>query len=357
MLKILLYPLSWLYGIAVFARNQMYDLNILKSKEFNVPVISVGNITVGGTGKTPHVEYLADLLQKKFEVATLSRGYKRDTKGFRYVKTSSKVADVGDEPLQIKNKFPKVRVCVCEDRVIGVEKLLQPAAAKIPNVVLLDDAYQHRRITPGMNILLIDYNRQMRKDSLLPAGRLRESSSQMSRAHIIIYTKCPDKLTRMMLRNLLNNANLQPYQKIYFTTLDYQKIIPVFSAKKLEDDFYEKKTYSSLIVTGVARPKPMYKYLDQFLKKIETLEYHDHHNFTKDDITSIMQKFDELLSRKKIIITTEKDAVRLKEMDDLPDKFKDVLYYLPIKVSFLEGEGKSFDDKILNYVGQNKSYS
>ena len=173
----------------MYFRNRMYDLNLFESREFDVPVISIGNITVGGTGKTPHVEYLVRLLHEKFTVATLSRGYKRKTKGFKLVETTSTAAQVGDEPLQIKNKFPEVVVSVCENRVSGVENLLDITNTIIPDVILLDDAFQHRKISPGINILLIDYNRQISKDHLLPVGRLREGISQMRRANIIIFTK------------------------------------------------------------------------------------------------------------------------------------------------------------------------
>ncbi|HSM47128.1 MAG TPA: tetraacyldisaccharide 4'-kinase, partial [Draconibacterium sp.] len=173
-----LYPLSWIYGLVVYIRNQLYDLGIFRSTEFDVPVISIGNITVGGTGKTPQVEYLVNLLHEKYEVATLSRGYKRKTSGFRIVETTSKAVEVGDEPLQIKNRFPAITVSVCENRVVGVETLLNPKNNRIPDVVLLDDAFQHRRITTGINILLIDYDRQLNDAPLLPAGWLREGIAQ-----------------------------------------------------------------------------------------------------------------------------------------------------------------------------------
>ena len=355
MLKLLLYPFAWLYGIAVYIRNQLYDLNILKSEEFDVPIISIGNITVGGTGKTPHVEYLVNLLKEKFEVATLSRGYKRITKGFRYVETASIVSEVGDEPLQIKNKFPEIIVSVCENRVIGAEKLLNTNNKVIPDVVLLDDAFQHRRITPGINILLIDYNRQIKEDSLLPVGRLREGIAQMRRANIIIFSKCPNEITPITRRIHMKNVDLKPYQELFFTTLDYQKIKPVFNALELIDDVIKEKVYTFLVVTGIAFPKPINKYLKQFSNKIESIVFPDHHNYSNDDIVSIMQKFDSIIANKKIIITTEKDSMRLKDMEGLPDEFKSALHYLPVKVKFLDNEGKVFNKKILNYVGENKS--
>jgi len=355
MAKFLLYPLSWLYGISVSFRNQMYDLNLLKSREFDVPIISIGNITVGGTGKTPHVEYLVNLLKKKFEVATLSRGYKRKTTGFKIVETVSTAIEVGDEPLQIKNKFPNVTVAVCENRVVGAEKLLDLSNEIIPDVVLLDDAFQHRRITPGINILLIDYNRQIKDDTLLPVGRLRESSTQMRRANIIIFTKCPNEITPIMRRILMKDVGLMPYQKLYFTTLSYQKLEPVFSAEKLGNSFYKEKIFSILIVTGIASPMLVHNYLKQFSKRAEILSYPDHHNYSSDDIFSITQKFESINSKNKIIITTEKDAMRLKDCDNLTDEIKAALYYLPVKVKFLDDEGKSFNKKIFNYVGENKS--
>ncbi|MCY1723448.1 tetraacyldisaccharide 4'-kinase [Prolixibacteraceae bacterium Z1-6] len=355
MIKIFLYPLSWLYGFVVSLRNRAYDLQILKSTEFDVPVISIGNITVGGTGKTPHAEYLVKLLKEKYEVATLSRGYKRKTKGFRLVEVDSTAIEVGDEPLQIKNKYPEVTVSVCENRVEGVAKLLSADNEKSPDVVLLDDAFQHRRITPGLNILLIDYNRQIKEDHLLPLGRLRESVHQMRRANIIIFTKCPDEVTPIMRRILGNDVGLLPYQNLYFTKLEYGKLIPVFGAQTLDGSFYNEKNYAVLLVTGIASPLLMQKYLRQYSKNIETMTFPDHYNYSVQDIQEIMDKFATVKAEKKIIITTEKDAMRFKDNQGITDEFNTALYYLPVQVNFLEEEKKSFNQKILNYVGENKS--
>ena len=320
-----------------------------------MPVISIGNITVGGTGKTPHVEYLVNLLRENYEVATLSRGYKRKTKGFQLVEKDSTALNVGDEPLQIKNKYPEITVSVCEKRVEGVERLMDSNNEKVPDVVLLDDAFQHRRIMPGVNILLIDYNRQIKEDKLLPLGRLREGVYQMRRANIIIFTKCPDEVTPIMRRILSNDVGLLPYQKLYFTKLEYDKMIPVFKAAQLDDTFYEEKKYTLLIITGIASPKLIHKYLKRFAKNIETLVFSDHHNYSESDMQAISDKFNAIKSEKKLIITTEKDAMRFKDMPGISDTIKEALYYLPVKVKFLEQEKKSFNKKILNYVGENKS--
>lgn len=356
MLKFLLYPFSFLYGTAVYIRNRLYDLNLIKSKEFDVPVISIGNITVGGTGKTPHVEYLIALLKEKFEVVTLSRGYKRKTKGFQLISINSKVSEAGDEPLQIKKKFPDITVSVCEKRVEGVERLLNSTEIKSPDVILLDDAFQHRRITAGVNILLIDYNRPVKEDKLLPVGRLRESAAQMRRANIIIFTKCPPgEVTPIMRRILQKEVGLKPYQELFFTSFDYGNIEPVFSGSKLNDDFYKSRSHGILIVTGIAFPKLIPEHLKQFASETDFVRFPDHHYYSANDIRSIMNKFEKLNAEKKIIVTTEKDAVRFAEIPDLDEQFKAALYYLPVKVKFLDEEGKMFNKKILNYVGENKS--
>ncbi len=356
MVKFLLYPVSLLYGLIVYIRNQFYDLNIFKSKEFDVTVISIGNITVGGTGKTPHVEYLVNLLKEKFEVATLSRGYRRKTKGFHLVDTDSRVPEVGDEPLQIKRKYPDVTVAVCENRVEGVERLLDPDNKKSADVILLDDAFQHRRITPVINIVLIDYNRPLKDDNLLPAGSLRESASQLRRANIIIFSKCPPaEVTPIMRRVMQNEVGLKPYQAMFFTTYEYDKIKPVFNGKDIGHDFSKNHSYAILIVTGIAYPRLIPEYLKQFTSETEMISFPDHHNYSGEDVGVIMKKYESLKSEQKIIITTEKDAVRFAELPDLDEQFKKSLYYLPVKVKFLDEEGKLFNKKILNYVGENKS--
>lgn len=356
MLKIFLYPFLVIYGIIVFIRNLLYDWDILKSKEFDVPVVSIGNITVGGTGKTPHVEYLAELLREKFEVVTLSRGYKRKTSGFRIVEVSSKVSEVGDEPLQIKRKLPDITVAVCENRVRGVENILKMAEEKPPDVIILDDAFQHRRIFRGINILLIDYNRPVTTDKLLPVGTLRESAGQMRRANIIIFTKCPeDEVTPIMKRILKKDIRLMPYQDLFFTTFRYQNIQPVFPETESITDFYKSRKYSVLIVTGIAFPDLIPEHLEPFSSEMDTIYFPDHHNYSKKDIRLITNRFNKIDSANKIIITTEKDAIRFMEMEDLDEELKNNLYYLPVSVKFLDNEEKMFNKKILKYVGENKS--
>jgi len=355
MIKLLLYPFSAIYGIIVYFRNRMFDLKLLKSVEFEQPVISVGNITVGGTGKTPHTEYLVDILKDKFKVATLSRGYKRKTVGFRYVKTDSTTIEVGDEPLQIKNKFPEVTVAICENRVIGAEKLFNANPDNLADVVILDDAFQHRRITPGINILLVDYNRPIKKDILLPAGRLREGAAQIRRANIIIVTKCPEEITPISRRIMQKNVFLKPYQSIYFTTIVYDNIKPVFSYNEADSDIYEKKEYAILLVTGIASSMGIKKHLLKFSSQVEEISFKDHHRYSNKDIGLIMNKFSNLKVTKKIIVTTEKDAMRFSDMKNLAQEFRLALYCLPIKAKFLEKEGELFNQKIINYVGENKS--
>lgn len=355
MTKLLLYPLALLYGFVVFVRNRLYELKLLKSKEFDVPVISVGNITVGGTGKTPHTEYLIRLLKDNFNVATLSRGYKRKTKGFRRVEQNSTVAEAGDEPLQLKRKFPHITVSVCEDRVKGVEQLLEENTEnKTPDVILLDDAFQHRRIAPGINILLIDYNRPINKDMLLPAGRLREGKTQMRRANIIIFTKCPSEITPIMRQILQKDVRLKPYQELFFTALAYDEVQPVFKQYGPEK-IKNTGEYTLLVVTGIASPQSMHKHLNAISNEIKTIIFPDHHYFSETDIELIMNKFIKIKSEKKIIITTEKDALRFKDLPKVNEAFKKVLYYLPVRVKFPDEEEKSFNKKIINYVGENKS--
>jgi tetraacyldisaccharide 4'-kinase len=350
--KLFLYPLSALYAIGVYFRNRMYDMKILRSTEFNLPVISVGNITVGGTGKTPHIEYLTQLLKDKFNVAALSRGYKRKTSGFNILEAGSSVSEGGDEPVQIKNKFPKITVAVCENRVTGVQKLLE--SAPTPDVILLDDAYQHRRITPGINILLVDYNRPIDEDLLLPAGRLREGSVQIRRANVIIITKCPNELTPIMRRILQKNVSLKPYQSLYFTTLAYGKLTSVFAENQtMEMD--EIKDYSVVLVTGIATNTGIKNQLSKYSKEVIVIEYPDHHTFSDKDIVTITERIDSIQDKKRIIVTTEKDTIRLREIPGLEDQFKELLFYLPIQIKFLEEQGALFNQKILNYVGENKS--
>ena len=351
-----LLPLSWLYGIAVGCRNLLFEMGVLKSKSYSVPVIAVGNITVGGTGKTPHVEYLIRLLKDKVRVAVLSRGYKRKSRGFVLASPTSTMRELGDEPYQMKRKYPEIEVAVDKKRTRGIELLTSGEQAKPIDAILLDDAFQHRYVKPGINILLVDYNRQILYDKLLPAGRLREPLSGKDRADIVIVTKCPKELKPMEFRVLTKQMNLYPYQQLYFTTLDYEPLVGVFAQQTLPLD--QLKDRHVLLLTGIASPRQMRQDIEQTMApaSITPLSYGDHHDFRKKDIRRINETFASLPSP-RLIVTTEKDAARLACAEGFSDEVKENMYALPIKVSFmLEGEDL-FNEKIIDYVRKNSRNS
>ena len=352
-----LLPLSWLYGLIVKFRNMLFEMNILKSKSYATPVIAVGNITVGGTGKTPHVEYLIRLLQDKFSIAMLSRGYKRKSSGFVLATADTPMKMIGDEPYQIKQKYPKITVAVDAKRTRGIEHLIHDDSTKETDVILLDDAFQHRYVKPGINILLVDYHRPIISDTLLPAGRLREPLNGKDRADIVIVTKCPKDLKPMDFRVLTKQMNLYPYQQLFFTTIEYDQMRPVFGHpgdKWISLD--ELTDYHVLLLTGIASPKQMYYDVKPHAKDITSLAYGDHHAFKQKDIHHINETFASLPSP-KVIITTEKDMTRLEATEGLSDKVKASLYVLPVRVSFmLEGE-ETFNDNIIGYVRKNSRNS
>ncbi len=334
-------------------RNELFDLKILSSREFDIPVISIGNITVGGTGKTPHTEYIANLLKSNFKVATLSRGYKRKTRGFYIVEATSKVKQVGDEPLQMKLKYNELTVAVDANRVRGIEKLL--ALPLKPQVILLDDAFQHRYVTPGINILLTDYNHLITKDSLLPYGRLREFASNKSRATIVIVTKCPPELKPIDERIITKELEIRPYQNLYFSKIDYGKLIPVFPADVSLKSVELMEGLSVLMVTGIANPSTLKDFLMRGSHDIHEMNFPDHHQYSTKDLARITTKFESFSTKRKVIVTTEKDMVRFRDFEAVSEIIRKNMYYIPLKVSFLNNAGKEFDQKILKYVSENKS--
>ena len=362
LLSFILFPVSLIYGVVVFIRNKFYDYNIFSSHSFNIPVIAIGNITVGGTGKTPHVEYLAGLLKKEFGPAILSRGYKRKSRGFQWAEVNSTVDQIGDEPLQIKNKFPDLAVAVDRKRVKGINKLID--SLEDLDVVLLDDAYQHRKVQANLSILLIDYNRPINKDFLLPLGNLREQVFEKKRANIIIVTKAPPELQPIQRRVMLNHLKPYPYQKVFFTTLDYAAPEPVFKSKrdaqehKQEDTFQFDEHTNILLVTAIADPRPLKKYLEENVsKKIYSIKFADHRKFSSLDMEKIHKRYVKLEGKNKVVITTEKDAVRLRESMHINSDMKHAFYYIPIKVRFLNNRTDDFNKQIVEYVRKNKKHS
>ena len=350
-----LLPLSWLYGMGVAIRNELFEMGLLKSRAFNIPVISVGNITVGGSGKTPHVEYLIRLLQDSFKVAVLSRGYKRKSKGYQLASKTSKMSDLGDEPYQMKQKFSNIYVAVDRDRCNGIERLTTDQATNDVEVILLDDAYQHRYVKPGINILLVDYHRLIIYDKLLPAGRLREPISGKTRANMVIITKCPRDLKPMEFRVLTKALNLYTFQHLFFTTITYENLQPLF-AKRSKTLNSINKNDNILLLTGIASPKQMLVDLAPYSKNITSMNFPDHHFFTPKDVEAINKRFSEL-PEPKLLITTEKDATRLKSIEGLSKEVRKALYVLPIRIRFLLGKEKMFNDKILSYVQKNSRNS
>ena len=354
-----LYPLSWLYGIGVCLRNKLFDWGWLRSKSFDVPVICVGNLAVGGTGKTPHTEYLIRLLQHAgINVATLSRGYKRKSKGYVLATAGSSVQQIGDEPYQIKGKFPDIRVAVDENRCHGIGQLLELKNPAV-DVVLLDDAFQHRHVKAGMNILLTDYHRLLCDDVLLPAGRLREPASGKNRAQIVIVTKCPDNIKPIDFNIITKRLHLYPYQQLYFSRFRYGSLMPLFpeKAKKRISCTGDEQV---LLVTGIASPTPLVEEVKSYTSHVSLLVFGDHHDFSTKDVQLIEGRFLQLAEGKRLIITTEKDAARLKSHPALGGALKPYIYVLPIEIEFLQNQQYIFNQNIIGYVrtySRNRSLS
>ena len=334
----LLTPLSWIYGAVAGVRNWMFESNFLKSVEYDIPVIGVGNLTIGGTGKTPHVEYIVENLSLDYKVAVLSRGYKRKTKGFVLANAKSSPSTIGDEPYQIYHKFHgRVIVAACESRKKGIEELLK----LFPDLelIVLDDSFQHRWVKPKISILLTDYSRPFYKDKVLPLGRLRESPRQVNRADMVIVTKCPDDLQPISYRIASKDLDLMKFQKLFFSRYDYGSLRPVF----IDDSPYSVSLSSLsvrdsvMLLTGIANPRYIVRYFRQYPFRVKVDHYPDHHDFTKRDIMDIEKKFNAMPGERKIIVTTEKDAVRLMHNPYFPKELKPFTFYLPVNVRMVKG--------------------
>lgn len=356
--SILLSPLAWLYGLVIWIRNALYDQGILISTGFNIPIISVGNLTVGGTGKTPHVEYLAQLLlEEGLNVATLSRGYKRKTRDFRIASSGSTALEIGDEAMQVKNRFPMLTVAVDRKRVNGIQILMKLSPPV--DVILLDDAYQHRSLKPGLSILLIDYTRPIDKDQLLPAGRLREPAANRNRANIILVTRSPERVKPIEFREYVNRIEPSIGQHLYFTTMKYGDLLPVYPETQAKaGSWFKEHMEEILIVSGIANPRHLRQYARSISTKISEISFPDHHRYSRKDLQLITDRFNELKKNNSevLVLTTEKDAMRFRE--HAPDQaLKNAMYAIRIHVHFLNEDKEEFDKHIRSYVNSNKRSS
>ncbi|MBO9586059.1 MAG: tetraacyldisaccharide 4'-kinase [Flavobacterium sp.] len=335
LLRKLLFPFAILYGFITSVRNFLFDKGVLKSTSFDLPVIAVGNLSVGGTGKTPQIEYLIRLLSDEYKVATLSRGYKRKSEGFVLADENSNAEILGDEPFQFHQKFPNVMVAVDANRTNGIQQLLSQKVK--PEIILLDDAYQHRKVKAGFYILLTSYGDLYADDFMLPTGNLRESRSGAERASIVVVTKCPKILTEEEQAEIRIKLKLKSSQQVFFSFIDYDIFI---YGKNEKIAVSEIKSESKLLLAGIAKPKPFFDYLKN--ESDECLTFPDHHHFSDADLDTIRNK-----ANGRKMITTEKDYVRLKDSELI-----DQLYYLPIKSSFINHQ-QDFDATILEYVKKN----
>jgi tetraacyldisaccharide 4'-kinase len=347
---LLLLPFAVIYGLIVFVRNKLFDFGILRQQSFPIPVISVGNLSAGGTGKTPHVEYLIKLLEKENKLATLSRGYGRKTKGFVKVDDDATAITVGDEPLLYKRKFPEILISVDENRVDGIQQIIaqQPST----EIVLLDDAFQHRYVKPGLSILLTDYYKPFSHDYLLPSGSLREYRTGMKRAEIIVVSKCPNVLSPITCKSMESDMKIQPNQSVYYSYVDYGELQPMNQAATL---IQVRKFSTVLMFAGIANPYPMEEQLNTISDKVIVEKFRDHYQYQAKDMLKICQHFESIFSKNKVIITTEKDAMRI-QGTPLMEFFVNLpLFYLPIEVKFHKNSKDKFDKQILNYVRKNKA--
>ena len=341
------------YGWITKVRNKAFDSNLLESRSFGTPTICIGNISVGGTGKTPHTEYLIRLLKEKERVAVLSRGYGRKSKGYIKATADTPMPIIGDEPFQIKQKFPDITVAVCEKRVVGAESLLKEPER--PTVILLDDAYQHRHIKAGLNILLMDSNRPIWNDCILPFGLMRESAGGARRADVVIITKCSKEITPAQMQECKDRLQTKEGTPVFFSTVEYGTPYPLFP-DACSKEYRAGKGTDILLLTGIAKPAPLKKRIEQSGAGVTLMQYPDHHNFSSGDIENISEKFCTLPGN-RLILTTEKDATRLRGIKELPQEIKSNIYVIPIEVKILNDEEKLFNQIIIDYVTENSRNS
>ena len=347
--RVLLLPFALVYGLIIIIRNYLYRKNILRSAEFNLPLICVGNLSVGGTGKSPMVEYLIELLRSNFKIATLSRGYKRKTKGYVLADEKTSAIEIGDEPMQFHMNYPGVAVAVGEERIVAIPQLLHDKPET--QAIILDDAFQHRAVKAGLNILLTEYSNLFTRDFFLPTGDLRDERASYKRAEIIIVTKCPASLSNEKKEQIRAEINPLDNQQIYFTTIEYG--IPYHIAR--HQLRYITSMDEVLLVCGIANPAPLKEYLQEKANTYYQQDYSDHHIFTIDDLKDIRKKFDSLQSDQKYILTTEKDAVRLLKFTQELEQLS--LYVLPIRHRFLFEEADKFNNAVIDFIrnfGQQK---
>lgn len=340
--RYLLFPFAFIYGAIIWLRNKMFDKNILKSASFNFPIICVGNLAVGGTGKTPMVEYMVEMLMNRYKTATLSRGYKRKTKGFAIANESTGAIDIGDEPMQFHQKFPEMTVAVGEERLFAIPQILHQRPET--EVIILDDAYQHRTVKAGLNILLTDFRNLYTRDLMMPSGDLRDIKSSSKRADLIIVTKCKTGLTVEEKESLVQEINPLSHQKVLFTEILYGEPYHLFNRQKMNMGAQT----DVLLVCGIANPKPLMDFLTTHVHSYDMNRYPDHHIFTIDDLNEIKRHFEKLESKHKIILTTEKDAVRLQKYINELSSFP--IYVMPVKHSFLFNEAPVFETTVTGFI-------
>lgn len=348
--RIIFFPIALIYGFFVKLRHLLFDIGILKSQTYQIPIIGVGNLVLGGSGKTPHVEHLVRMLSGEFKVAILSRGYGRKSKGYLKADQYSKYVDIGDEPMQYYRKFhTNVVVAVDGNRRRGISNLMEDK--DLHDVVIMDDSFQHRYVKPGISILLTDSQKLYKQDYLLPVGSLRDTVSAAKRADIIIVTKTNRVLSPITRRNVKAVLKLEQHQKLYFSYISYGNFTPMLEVNK---GLIPKEINTILLFTGIANPYPLQEYLRDKCSELVAIDFPDHHNYHKSDILAIRDKFESLFTRKKIIITTEKDVMRLInspylcELENLP------VFYLPIEMRIHKQDRESFKNQIIKYVRKNK---
>ena len=344
--RVLLLPFALLYGLIIIVRNFLYNKKYYRSAEFNFPLICVGNLVVGGTGKSPMVEYLIELLHPQFKIATLSRGYKRKTKGYALAKVNTTALEIGDEPMQFHLKYPEVPVSVGEERIVAIPQLLQDKPDT--QAIILDDAFQHREVKAGFNILLTEYGDLYTSDFFMPTGDLRDQRMSAARADIIVVTKCPATLNEVEKKAIINELAPKANQLVFFTTIMYGTPYHILT----KEQQMLSQQHEVLLVCGIANPKPLKQYLLEHSSTYYQLDYSDHHIFRIDDLKEIQKKFSAITTHQKMIITTEKDAVRLVKFSDQLEQLP--LYVLPIKHVFLFNESEQFNKLVTDFISNFK---